>query len=122
MSKPYNNKHSYDPGRFREKVKFLQEQTTDNGSGGVIVTLTTVLETKAVKERINDSSQLVIDAGITNLHQDRSFIIRSRRAFYPEKDMLVECDGEQYTIRGIIPIDDPVNYIRLLCARIDGKN
>lgn len=113
--KPYVPKQ-FDPGRLIYKIDFYQENTTDNGSGGTIVNTTLSLSTKAARVKINEFDQLAIAAGATYLNNDYWFVIRKRKGWDPEKDMLVTVDDKNYTIRGIIELNEPVTYIKLLCV------
>lgn len=124
MAKPYENKHSVDPGRLNHKIAFYRMTSTDDGYGGSNISETLVLETKASRQRIavtqamGESQQMVTDAGATAFNQDMYFIIRNRKGFFPQKNDKVVVDGtDEYTINGIIPLDDPLTYIRLLCVR-----
>lgn len=111
----YKNKSDYDPGRFRHTLEFKAEQSTPDGAGGTTVATVTVLTTKAVREKISEHNQLAIQAGASWLTNDIFFTIRNRQGFYPEKDMIVACEGKTYTVRAIIELDQPVKYIKLLC-------
>ncbi|NGM63503.1 phage head closure protein [Sphingobacterium sp. SGG-5] len=122
--KPYENKHFLDPGRLRHNIAFYRLTSTDDGYGGSDVSETLLCETKASKQRIStsqslgESQQMVTDAGATAFNQDMYFVIRHRKGFFPKKNDKVIVDGsEEYTINGIIPLDDPLSYIRLLCVR-----
>ena len=122
--KVYENKHFLDPGRLRHKIAFYRLTSTDDGYGGSDVSETLVCETKASKQRISvtqsigESQQMVTDAGETAFNQDMYFVIRNRKDFYPKKNDKIVVDGsEEYTINGIIPLDDPLTYIHLLCVR-----
>lgn len=114
---PFKNKTAYDPGRFRYKITFYEQVSTPDGYGGTTVTLTQVLETYAVREKLREGSQLALEAGASVLNSDCYFVIRYRAAFTPKKDMNLVCDGIYYTIRAIIEIDVPVNYYKLLCVQ-----
>lgn len=120
MSKPYNNKSVYDPGRFRFNIVFNQETTVNDGAGGTVVSLTPVLTTKGIKDvykhRLSENGQIILEGGITNETKIWYFIIRYRKSFTPTKSMKLTCDGQNYTIRDIEEIDIPVNYIKLLCV------
>lgn len=119
MNKPYNNKSNYDPGRFRFTLNFYQEVTTISDDGSQWVNFTPLLCTKAVQEPLREGSQIAINAGASILNQDCYFVIRNRCGFYPEKDMIVLCGNQGYVINAVIPLDVPVNYIKLLCVRRD---
>jgi SPP1 family predicted phage head-tail adaptor len=119
MNKRFNNKSNYDPGRFRFTLNFYQEVTTISADGSQVVTLTPLLTTHAVQEPFRDGSQIAINAGASTLNQDCYFVIRNRSTFYPEKDMIVTNGNNGYVINAVIPLDVPVNYIKLLCVRRD---
>jgi|GEM_PF-3481513 len=114
---PFDNKTKYDPGRFRFAVTFYNEVSTKNRSGGQEVALVPYFSTKAVKEKLREGSQLVINAGASTLNDDCYFVIRNRCGLRPTKAMKVLCDDIYYTIAAIIEIDVPVNYIKLLCKK-----
>jgi SPP1 family predicted phage head-tail adaptor len=119
LKRPYKDKGSYDPGRFRHMLEFKAEQSTPDGAGGTVVATVTVLTTKAVREKISEHNQLAIQAGASWLTNDIFFIIRNRQNFYPEKDMIVVSEGKTYTVRAVIELDQPVKYIKLLCSGSD---
>lgn len=120
--KRFENKTNLDPGRLRSKVEFFEESTVDDGWGGVIVTTVSVLVTRGARVKISESSQMAIEAGASVFNQDTYLMIRKRNDFTPMKDMQIEIDGVQYTVRAIIPIDEPQNYWKLLCIRGDWNN
>lgn len=123
MAKPYENKQRLDPGRLNHKIAFYRMTSVDDGFGGSVPTETLVLETKASRQRIStnsigESQQMVTDAGATAFNQDMYFIIRHRKGFFPQKnDKVVVDDAEEYTLNGIVPLDDPLTFIKLLCVR-----
>lgn len=124
MRKPYENKNRLDPGRLNHKIEFIRLVASDDGYGGSGPPVeTVVLTTKASKQRISTNSigeanQMVTDAGATAFNQDFYFVIRHRKSFYPQKNDKVVVDGtEEYTINGIVPLDDPLTFIKLLCVR-----
>jgi len=119
MKRPYENKHSYDPGRFRFKVTFFNQVSAPDGFGGTTASLQQILTTMAIQEKISDRSQIAVEAGASVLNQDCWYIIRQRDNFTPQKDMVVLCNGATYFIKGIVPVDVPVRYIRLLCVKQD---
>lgn len=120
MSKRFENKSFYDPGRFRFQVTFNQETINTLPSGDTEVTLVPILTTKAIrdiyKHRLSENGQIILEGGTTNETKLWYFIIRSRKAFMPTKSMQLVCEGQSYTIRDIEEIDIPVNYIKILCV------
>ncbi|MEI2271825.1 head-tail adaptor protein [Sphingobacterium sp. ML3W] len=121
MVKPFENKHRLDPGRLNHKISFYRMVSIPDGYGGVTPDQETlVCETKASKQRISagHSGDMVVEAGATVFNQDSYFVIRHRKGFYPMKNDKVIVDGvDGYTIQGIVPLDDPLTMIRLLCVR-----
>jgi len=117
MKKRFENKTFYDPGRFRFKLVFTQQVSVPDGYSGTKVSNQEVLITMAVQEPLKDGSQLAIEAGASVLNQDCYFVIRNRNEFYPQKNMNVTCNGFDYVIKAVIPVDVPVNYIKLLCVK-----
>lgn len=119
MNKRFNNKSNYDPGRFRFTLNFYQEVVAIGNDGSQTVSYTPILTTAALQEPLRDGSQIAIDAGASILNQDCYFVIRNRSTFYPEKDMIVTNGSQVYVINAVIPLDVPVNYIKILCVRRD---
>lgn len=119
MRKRFENKSHYDPGRFRFSLTFFTQSTVDDGYSGTSSALLQSITTMAVQEKLSDRSQLAFEAGASVLNQDCYFVIRQRNDFIPLKDMIVLCDGSTYVIKAIIPVDVPVNYIKLLCVKKD---
>lgn len=116
MRQPYNNKANFDPGRFRFKLEFYDQISEDDSSGGSQPFTAKVLTTKGIQEPIRDGSQLAIEAGASQLNQDCYFIIRNRSDFTVTKNHIIVSNGTiAYVIAAIIPIDVPVNYIKILC-------
>jgi len=119
MRKPYENKSQYDPGRFRSLITFFQQSTVLTEYGGSKASLEPILTTYAVQEKLSDRNQFAIEAGASILNQDCWYVIRYRKDFTPQKDMIFICGGVTYVIRGIIPVDVPQKYWRLLCVRTE---
>lgn len=120
----YNNKSDFDPGRFRYKVAFYQEGMVDDGFGGTVPGETLVIETRAIRNDVGSNrfsalTQFAVEAGASVFNQDRFFVIRHRSGFVPQKDMVIVSDGVKYTIRGVMPIDEPTKYWRILAIRRD---
>lgn len=119
MNKRYENKTAYDPGRFRFKLTFFNKVSVPDGAAGTTVAYTAAGTSFAVQENIREGDQIALDAGVTALNEASYFVIRYRTSFIPEKDMIVYYNSQTYVIRGIIPIDVPINYIKLLCVKKD---
>lgn len=115
MMKPYIPKQ-FDPGRLIYPIEFYQEVTTNTPSGGTSVALTLLLTTKAARVKISEFDQLALNAGATSMNGDYWYVIRKRNGFYPAKDMEVKVNGATYIIRGIIALNEPENYTKLLCV------
>lgn len=116
---PYKPKPT-DPGRLIYPISFYMQETADNGSGGTTITETLSLTTKAAKIRIFEGNQLALEVGASVLNGDVYFVIRHRRGWYPEKDMVAVVEGDKYTIRAVIPVNEPVTHLKLLCVKRDG--
>lgn len=115
MKKRYENKTFYDPGRFRFRLTFYEEITQGDGSGGSQPLTAPVYVCQAVQEQIKISDQLAIQAGASVLTQDCYFIIRYNADFPIVKNYLVGDGYSFYTIAGIITLDFPINYVKILC-------
>lgn len=115
---PYKPK-TIDPGRLIYNISFYQQTAVSNDSGGTTVGRTLALSTKAARSEIREGNELALEAGASVLNQDCYYTIRFRKNFYPEKDMDAEVNGKIYTVRAIIPLNEPVNYIKLLCIKKD---
>lgn len=107
----------YDPGQFRHRILFVNQVSTPDDNGGVDVTLDPYFSTYAVQESIREGSQLAIAAGVSYLNDDRIYVIRDRCAITPEKNTMLTCEGHTYTIMAIVPINQPVEYLKLLCKK-----
>jgi SPP1 family predicted phage head-tail adaptor len=109
---------TYDPGQFRYKVLFTEQQVSSDNSGGQLPNNVPVLYTFAVREKIREGATLAVTAGLTNLNRDCVFVIRHRISFYPRVDMTVTAAGETYTIVGVYEINEPVTYLKVVCKRV----
>lgn len=116
MRKPFNNKFSYDAGRLRHKISFWQVQQVDDGFGGTTEAEVKVMETWAGKDKLSGYNQMAFEAGANVFNQDTYFVIRNRKDFFPTKDMRLNHDGNDYTILGVVKMDDPCTFLQLLCA------
>ena len=119
MRKRFEQSNQYDPGRFRFDISFFTQVFQPDTSGGGQPALQLTLRTKAIKEQIKDSSQIAINAGASIMNEDTYFVIRNRKDFYPLKDMTVFCSGFTYLIAAVIPVGEPVGYVKILCLKKD---
>lgn len=117
LSKPFDNKSNYDPGRFRATLVFRPKISTPKPSGGSTVTYGDPIDIKAVEEQVKSYDQMAIDAGATVLNLSRYFVIRKRRTWMPSKDDGFTFDGGKWIIKAIIPVDSPTHYYKLLAVR-----
>lgn len=119
----YKNKSDYDPGRFRFKLDFYTQIISPNAGGGGLPIWVLSQSTKAIKEdfpkRVNEQGQLIVQGGTTDQEEVWYFTIRYRRSWSPIKSMNFICDGIVYTIRAIMPVDIPVNYIKMVAVQSD---
>lgn len=122
MKKPYENKKSYDAGRLRHKIQFVEDITVDDGYGGTVVSSEVVLETWAGKEEPSSYTQNTLNAGKTTYSQYQYFIIRNRAGFMPAKDMRIVYDNnkgqgsQEYIIERVYMLDDPCTFLKVLCV------
>ena len=122
MSKLFNNKTGYDPGRFRFKLTFFQQTSVPDGSGGTRSALVQLLTTRAAREpivkRLNFLGNMDTIDGISVMQDYWYFIIRNRQFFRPAKDMSIFCnDGTTYVINAVLEVDVPVNYLKILAVK-----
>lgn len=120
--KPYENKNEFDPARLNHEIDFYTIEWQPDEFGGGENTTTLRLSTRGSKEPVSINSlsqmqQLGIIAGESVLGQSYYVRIRKRNGFTPLKDMRVDIDGESYVLRGVLPQDDPVTFIKILCSR-----
>lgn len=113
---PYKPK-MFDPGRLNHTVNFYLQTTVPNTSGGTTVSTVLSLSTRGAKLDIREGDQLAIQAGASLLEESCYYVIRNRKEWYPEKDMVVEDGSARYTLRAIIPLNEPINYLKLLCIK-----
>lgn len=120
--RPFENKTKVDPGRFRATVSFYKQVSEKLPSGGTEMSLTLVETKRACEVPLNSSGQVEIMAGASILNGDKNYIIRASKDFVPEKDMNVKVGDKSYTIAAIAPLDQPVNYYKILCLHKDDFN
>lgn len=121
MKKPFENKEFYDPGRLRNKVKFVQDQTIKKPSGGTSTIENTLLETWAGKDNVSGYTVATVlnEIGATVQNDVAYFVIRNRDNFYPDKTMFIRPNfNEKWQIHRIKQLDEPVTFIQLLCVRL----
>lgn len=121
MNRPYNTKPHYDPGRLDYKVRFIAQRTNPNGLGGTQITQEEVLSTWAARRDISEYDPVVMRERVSSIDGSCYFIIRARKDFNPEINMLVENSGDVYTIQGIKNEGQPVTHVKLLCAYKDSN-
>lgn len=124
MSKSrFINVTSLDPGRFRYNVTFLEEVVIIEEDGSQIVSYSTLLTTKAIREpvtrRFNVMGDITFQAGATLMNNYWYFTIRFRSGFVPLKDMLLIVENNVYTITSMPELDEPPNYWKMLCVKTD---
>lgn len=119
----FENHTFYDPGRYRFKLDFYEQVSMPDGAGGTIPTWVLSQSTKAIKEvfpkRVNEQGQIIVQGGTTDQEEVWYFTIRYRRSWSPVKNMNFICEGVVYTIRAIMPIDIPVNYMKMVAIQSD---
>lgn len=115
-------KSAYDPGRFKNTLLFYRQVSTEQPDGGVTVSWVYVTTLKAVKEaiphRLNNFAELENNAGQSILYHANYFVVRPG-SFVPDEALIIAYNGETYTIRAIIDVDDPKNWWRLFCIKSD---
>ncbi len=121
MNKPYANKTSYDPGRFRYTISFYTQTFTIDGYGNQVQAEVLSLQTRCITQRIDTRLsrvyvQIAQEAGADLLNGDVYFVIRVRADWKPLKNMRVQVGAISYTIRGIIEENEPIFYWRILCT------
>lgn len=122
--KRHDNKYNFDAGRLRTPVEFKRITYTTDSYGGAVTQETTALSTMGALEQVSINSlsqmaQLGVIGGASELEQYRYLIIRKylgNGAFYPTKDMVVYAGGQKYVINGVMAMDVPETFTRLLCA------
>lgn len=116
--KPYNNKKVYDPGRLRNKITFLEKKALNDGMGGSEIDFSPVVSTYAGKEKLSQYKQLMLaQSNQFQMEIYTYFVIRNRSGFYPAKDMVIQTENAQYTVYGVVQMDDPCTYIQVLCVQ-----
>lgn len=108
------------PAELKRKIDIYSVSSVKNASGGTtpqIICAYPLLSTRAKKEPIRSNNQLAIEAGATVINEDVIFTIRARTGFMPVKNMLLECDGYQYTLVAFYNPEKYPNYLRLVGVR-----
>lgn len=127
MSKSrYENKTSYDPGRFRYRVAFLKEFAAYLPDGSIETSYGPIFSTRAIKEpvtrRFSIFGNMELQAGVTVNNDYWYFIIRFISVngnFKPTRDLLLQAPDGNYTITEVTELDEPPNYWKLLCTKTD---
>lgn len=122
-NKIFKNETAYDPGRYRFKLDFYTQTSTPDGAGGTTQSWILSQSTRAIKEvfpkRVNEQGQIIVQGGTTDQEEVWYFTIRYRRDWQPTKNMNFICENVVYTIRAIMPIDIPVNYMKMVAIQSD---
>lgn len=108
------------PGELKRKIIIYSVHSVKNASGGTTpntICAYPLIATRAKKEPIRTNNQLAIEAGASVLNEDCIFTIRDRRGFTPVKNMLIECDGYEYTLLAFYNPEKYPNYLRLVAVR-----
>jgi len=102
------------PGKLNHRIRFFQETSTQNSSGGAVATNVPVVCSQTIPtdvtwgdlQPIKQYHQWAIEAGASVLNGDKTLVIRYRKAFTPTKSMLFEDlnnPGDIYTVHAISP-------------------
>lgn len=104
------------PAKLNHRIKFAQEESTQNEYGGSVMELVPVVcsdiapadVTWGDLRPVKQYNQLAIEAGASVLNGDKILIIRYRSSFTPSKSMLFQdiTEGVWYTIHAILPYDE----------------
>ncbi len=86
-------------GQMRDRIKIKAPTDTEVAGGGAISVYDIVLDDWANVESL--SSRRVMQDSQININEGLSFIIRYRTSFTPDKTMLIEFEGRDYTIDGV---------------------
>lgn len=95
-------------GQMRDKVTFKTPVSTPVGGGGTSTTYNVVLTDWVQAKQWNSSRDQVEQQ--TTLKTVYRFKLRYRAAFTPDKSMLVEYEGKDYTINGIDTVNERDRY------------
>lgn len=109
------------PGELKYPIDIYSVYSIKNEAGGTtpsIVCAFPMLSTRAKKEPVRSTNQLAIEAGASVLNEDVIFTIRDHTPeFVPAKNMLLECEGSQYTLIAFYNPEKYPNYLRLVGVR-----
>lgn len=119
-----DNKFSYDAGELRHKLEFFQILSVDDGFGGVTESRVSVLKTVCGKSAMSlhamsQANQLGLIGDATGFNQSLYATFRTRKGFSVSKDMECELDGVLYAVNGVIPMDDPDTFTRVMITKIN---
>lgn len=114
----FENKSHYDPGRFNHELNFMRTTSVKSTSGGSTPTTSLAFYTRAVKEQIREGSQISVAYGVSSINNDAIFVIREK-AGTPIKSMQIFEGSTVYEIAGIIPLNDPVSYYKVVCRKLE---
>lgn len=108
------------PAKLKRKILIYSVHSVKNASGGTTpqtICAYPLLQTRAKKEFVRVNNQLAIEAGASVLNEDCIFTIRDRAGFMPVKNMLIECDGYQYTLVAFYNPEKYPNYLQMVGVR-----
>lgn len=112
----------FDVGSMRDFVAFYELTTVDDGYGGTTDSWVLSLDTKARKSIKSKTSQSMTMAGSFDFYQIFEFIIRDRKSWIPEKDMIIYNDGAIYVIKGVATMENNPNYLSIYTETINNDN
>lgn len=118
-----DNKFSYDAGELRHKIEFFQILSTSDGYGGVTESRKSVLKTVCGKQLLSlnalyQANQLGLVGDATGFNQSLYATFRTRKGFSVTKDMECELDGVLHAVNGVIPMDDPDTFTRVMITKV----
>lgn len=108
------------PGELKYPIDIYSVHSVRNASGGSMPSIICAypsISTRAKKEPVRSNNQLAIEAGASVFNEDMIFTIRDRAGFTPHKNMLIECEGSQYTLIAFYNPEKYPNYLRLVAVR-----
>lgn len=105
------------PGKLNHRIKFSLETSTQNASGGSVVTLEPVCCSDTIPNdvtwgdlqplsRVSIYNQLAVELGASAFNLSKILVIRYRKNFTPAKNMIFEdlnTPGDIYTVHSIVP-------------------
>jgi SPP1 family predicted phage head-tail adaptor len=108
------------PGKLDRRITFGEFLSVENEFQDYIITFVPELITWANVKPYDGSRQL--EAGELVINQQYKFTTRYRRDFIPTKDMLIEYQGNYFTIHSIKDLDDRRRFVEILGRVTDETN